>query len=308
MAESQSSDLVTNHHTTLESEPTELKDVVLQGGVGEGEGQGHGQDIKVYNPAEASTSSLTEGGGDGDFLPESFFEPTLSDVQAHHASVLARSKRLNEAPLLTSKYREAEKGEKERMKREKWPNTTIRIKFTDGTMIQSVFPSTSPIQPVYAFVRSALAEEAKTKGFILWQPPRNQYPEKPPPPIQPKKPHPNPAHKTSIIPPANYGLVRGSAVQGLQGGTGGSESLYELGLVPQSVLMIKWDEDDLNASGYPAPIRDELKQKSEPLPPTVPKEREATSSKNAGGPSTGGAKSGEKKIPKWLQKGLMKKK
>ncbi|WWD18975.1 hypothetical protein CI109_103432 [Kwoniella shandongensis] len=295
----------TEERVQVDEKPVQATQEMLPPSAGS---EGAKQDIKVYNPAEGSTSALKDG--DTDSLPESFFEPTLSDVQAHHASVLARSRRLNEAPLLTSKYREAERGEKERAKKERWPNTTIRIKFSDGTMIQSVFPSSSPIQPVYAFVRSALADEVKSKGFILWQPPRNQYPEKPPPPPphQSKKPT-YPGAKTSIIPPANYGLVRGSIVQGLQGGMGGDETLYELGLVPQSVLMIKWDEEELNASGYPAPIRDELKQKSEPLPPTVPKERESASSTSAGGPpATGGTKPGEKKIPKWLQKGLMKKK
>lgn len=40
-------------------------------------------------------------------------------------------------------------------------------------------------------------------------------------------------------------------MQGLQGGTGGQESLAELGLVPQSLLMIKWDEEEMNCKGPP---------------------------------------------------------
>lgn len=97
------------------------------------------------------------------------------------------------------------------------------------------------IQPVYAFVRSCLDETSQTKTFILWQPPRNRYPEHPVPVS--KKPNP---YKTNIIAPANYGAVRGGVVQGLQGGTGGQESLAELGLVPQSLLMVKWDEEEMN--------------------------------------------------------------
>ena len=54
--------------------------------------------------------------------------------------------------------------------------------------------------------------------------------------------------KTSIIPPANYGAVRGSVAPGLQGGTGGKETLSELGLVPQSVLLIKWEDETMNGS------------------------------------------------------------
>jgi hypothetical protein len=30
------------------------------------------------------------------------------------------------------------------------------------------------------------------------------------------------------------------------GGTGGSESLNDLGLVPQSVLMVKWEDEAMN--------------------------------------------------------------
>ncbi|WVQ99915.1 hypothetical protein IAU59_007058 [Kwoniella sp. CBS 9459] len=266
--------------------------------------------VKVYNPVSSSSSSTIPSAATDP--PEDFFEPTLADVQSHHASVLARNKRLNEAPLLTSKHRDAEKAEREKAKRERWPNTTIRIKFSDGTIIQNVFPSSTPIQPVYAFVRTALRDEVRENPFILWQPPRTKYPEHPTPaPAGSKPAKTTPSYaKTSIIPPANYGFVRGSVVQGLQGGTGGKESLFDLGLVPQSVLMVKFDDEDMNTSSYPAPIRDELKAHSEPLPATVPKE--PTKSASAAGrqaPGGGaGSGTGEKKIPKWLQKGLLKKK
>ncbi|OCF37845.1 hypothetical protein I316_00069 [Kwoniella heveanensis BCC8398] len=257
------------------------------------------ESVKVYNPVSSSSATDTAPTDP----PEDFFEPTLADVQSHHASVLARNKRLNEAPLLTSKHRDAEKAEKEKAKRERWPNTTIRIKFSDGTIIQNVFPSNSP---------TALRDEVREKPFILWQPPRTRYPEHPtPPPAGSKPTKSTPSYaKTSIIPPANYGFVRGGVVQGLQGGTGGKESLFDLGLVPQSVLMVKFDEDDMNASAYPAPIRDDLKAHSEPLPAIVPREApksQPSSTAGAGG-QTSGAGAGEKKIPKWLQKGLLKKK
>ncbi|WVQ89733.1 hypothetical protein IAS59_003496 [Cryptococcus gattii] len=249
--------------------------------------------IKIYNPVESTPKADEE-------LDDAFFEPTVNDVRAIYASVSSHSKRLNDAPLITSKYRDAEKGEREKAKRDKWPETTMRIKFSDGTIIQSVFPSSSPIQPVYAFVRSCLDEASRTKAFILWQPPRNRYPEHPIPVS--KKPNP---YKTNIITPANYGAVRGGVVQGLQGGTGGQESLAELGLVPQSLLMIKWDEEEMNSSSFSAPLKDELRKKSEQLPPPAVKE-----TSESGMPVTTAApdEAREKKIPKWLQKGLLKKK
>lgn len=61
-------------------------------------------------------------------LDDTYFEPTLNDVQSHHASVLARSKKLNEAPLLTSKFRDAERAEKEKKKADKWPNVSLSFR------------------------------------------------------------------------------------------------------------------------------------------------------------------------------------
>ncbi|RSH88618.1 hypothetical protein EHS25_002845 [Saitozyma podzolica] len=257
-----------------------------------------GKEVKVFSSSSGVPAPATPD--------DAFFEHSLSDVQAHHASVLARSKRLNEAPLLTAKHRDEEKASREKRKADKWPTTTIRIRFSDGTQIQSTFPSSSPIQPVYAFVRSALIAEASSKTFVLWQPPRFSYPEKPVP--APKKPA-NP-YKTHIVAPANYGPVRGGPTQGLMGGTGGKETLNELGLVPQSVLLVKWEEEEMNATGYPAPLLPELIQRSEPLPAPAPKteQKSASGSTPSGSGAATPAAGGEKKIPKWLQKGLMKKK
>jgi tether containing UBX domain for GLUT4 len=58
-------------------------------------------------------------------INDAYFEPSLSDVQSYHATVISRSKRLNEAPLLTSKHRDEEKAVREKKKAEKWP--TVRL-------------------------------------------------------------------------------------------------------------------------------------------------------------------------------------
>ncbi|CAD6580027.1 MAG: hypothetical protein TREMPRED_002631 [Tremellales sp. Tagirdzhanova-0007] len=269
--------------------------------------------IQVYTPSLPSSSTSPPSAE----LDDTFFEPTLSDVQAHHASVVARSRRLNEAPLLTSKYREQDQADKDKRKADKWPMTTIRVKFSDGTQVQSAFPSTSPIQPVYTFVRSTLDSSASSKPFILWQPPRTQYPEQPLATAARK----TNGQRSTIIPPANYGPVRGGLAAGLQGGTGGKESLSELGLVPQSVLLVRWEDEAMNVSGCKAPLLAELMERSEPLPVAVPKGPEEKKKDESKGPVPNGAK----KIPKyeslirvlsampddenrWMQKGLMKKK
>jgi tether containing UBX domain for GLUT4 len=57
-------------------------------------------------------------------LDDTYFEPSLSDVQSYHATVISRSKRLNEAPLLTSKHRDEDRLAREKKKAEKWPTVS----------------------------------------------------------------------------------------------------------------------------------------------------------------------------------------
>jgi tether containing UBX domain for GLUT4 len=46
------------------------------------------------------------------------------------------------------------------------------------------------------------------------------------------------------------------------GGTGGKESLNDLGLVPQSVLMVKWEDESMNGeSSFLLRVRSERKKK-----------------------------------------------
>ncbi|KLT38604.1 hypothetical protein CC85DRAFT_289353 [Cutaneotrichosporon oleaginosum] len=247
--------------------------------------------VQVFRPADASSKPAEPDA--------SFFEPTISDVQSYHTMIVGRSKQLNEAPLLTAKHREAERAAAEKRKADKWPNATIRIKFSDGTQIQSIFPSTSPIQPVYAFVRESLSSDATAKPFTLYQPPRTTFPEHPvPQPPAPK--HINPAMRARVVQP-QIGPQRGPNAAGIRGGSGGKESLSELGLVPQSVLLVRWEDAMMNSSDYPAPLKDELRAQAAPLPPPAVKEPPEQPKKLTG-------KAGEVKMPKWLQKGLMKKK
>lgn len=97
---------------------------------------------------------------------------------------------------------------------------------------------------MYAFVRESLGADVREKTFTLYQPPRTMFPEKPVP-QPPQKKHINPAMKARVIAPASYGPQRGLSTQG---GTGGNESLSQLGLVPQSVLLVKWDDVDMNGT------------------------------------------------------------
>ena len=44
---------------------------------------------------------------------------------------------------------------------------TIRVKFSDRTQVERVFPSANKIKSVYAFVRSLLREDVKPIKFVL---------------------------------------------------------------------------------------------------------------------------------------------
>ncbi len=57
-------------------------------------------------------------------LPESYFTPTSSDVQAAQASLIKRSKQLNERPLTIGRVRDDEKARKEKERQERWPNVS----------------------------------------------------------------------------------------------------------------------------------------------------------------------------------------
>jgi tether containing UBX domain for GLUT4 len=119
-------------------------------------------------------------------LPDSYFTPTTADLKAAQSTLAARTSALVNAPLRLRATREVN----EKAKRERWPNvcalsryrfpltnqpciwfeTTIRIRFTDRTQLEKVFPSTDKIRSVYAFVRSSLREDVKPIKFILCMP------------------------------------------------------------------------------------------------------------------------------------------
>jgi tether containing UBX domain for GLUT4 len=106
-------------------------------------------EIKVFSAPVASTSAPSASGStSGPQTPcesvsislgqsmmltivaevdEAYFEPSLSDVQSYHATVISRSKRLNEAPLLTAKHRDEDRLAREKKKAEKWPTVCLFI-------------------------------------------------------------------------------------------------------------------------------------------------------------------------------------
>ncbi|KAF8802422.1 hypothetical protein BYT27DRAFT_7341316 [Phlegmacium glaucopus] len=210
-------------------------------------------DFKLYKPSTRPAASPAH-------LPDEYFTPTPTDLKAAQAMLSARTQALNNAPLQLRAVREAES----RAKRDRWPETTIRIRFADQTQLEKVFPSTNKIRSVYAFVRACLREDIKPIKFILYQSP--------------------PKRDLKVSDPAVRDIT-----------------LAELQLAPSSILLLRFDDDKLNHSHVPPPLAPEVIAQAVDLPVSPPPVViEANNTNVETIPSTG-TKSVESKIPKWLK-------
>jgi len=196
-------------------------------------------------------------------LPDDYFTPTIADLKERQAQLHARTTSLNSAPLLTRTQRE----QQTKTKRDRWPNTTIRVRFLDRTQLEKVFPSSSKIRAVYAFVRDCLLEDVQPIKFIL-----------------------------SSNPPPRDLKVSDPDVRDL--------SLAGLGLAPSSVLHLRFVDDALNRPNLPAPLASAVLEHAVELP--APPSFDGTSSVAASSKGKGKGSSGEVKIPKWLKLGPKK--
>ncbi|KAJ3800666.1 hypothetical protein GGU11DRAFT_676766 [Lentinula aff. detonsa] len=199
-------------------------------------------------------------------LPDSYFEPTALDLKLAQSQLSSRTQALTNAPLQLRTTREAA----EKAKKERWPNTKIRVRFTDRTQLEKVFPSTDKIKSIYAFVRSSLREDVKPIKFILYQPPHRDL-------------------KVSDLKVKNL-------------------TLAELELAPSSVLLVRFEDESLNGSDVPAPLASNVLALAESLPAPASQEDDSSSASqsatNKGGKTLGsGSAAGGKKIPKWLKIG-----
>ncbi|TFY52215.1 hypothetical protein EVG20_g10651 [Dentipellis fragilis] len=212
---------------------------------------------KVYKPPRTGHNSPRE-------LPDDYFTPSAADLKAAQAALSARTQALTNAPFQARAVRETD----EKAKRERWPETTIRIRFTDRMQLEKTFPSADKIRSVYAFVRNSLREDAKPSKFILYQPPKRDL------------------------------KVSDPAVRDL--------SLAELQLAPSSVLLVRFLDESMNHPDYPAPLAESVIEHAEDLP-TPPDFDNPNQQQPASKPSTSSSSkpsttaTGEKKIPKWLK-------
>jgi len=218
-------------------------------------------DFKVYKPPAFSAGSpLAE-------LPESYFTPTAADLKAAQATLTARTQALVNAPLQLRATREAA----DRAKKDRWPNTTIRIRFSDRTQLEKTFPSTDKIRSVYAFVRSSLRDDVKPIKFILYQSP--------------------PKRDLKVSDPKVRDLT-----------------LVELQLAPSSILLLRFEDESLNGSNVPAPLLSTISAQATdlPKPPNFAELEAVPKSGTSSRPDSSSTGSEQKKIPKWFKAGLRK--
>ncbi|KAJ6584558.1 hypothetical protein B0H19DRAFT_1105553 [Mycena capillaripes] len=219
--------------------------------------------FKLYKPSSSTVPPPP--------LSDDYFTPTAADLKLAQSTLTARTQALVDAPLQLRAVRDAA----EKAKRDRWPNTTIRIKFTDCTQLEKVFPSSSKMRAVYAFVRGSLSEDVKPVKFVLYQPPKRDL------------------------------KVSDATVRDL--------TLAELQLAPSSVLLLRFEDSAheeqaraLNGSSVSAPLAPEVLEQAIDLPAPLSSDASPSSSSS---PSSSGAKPSstiEKKIPKWLKMGLKK--
>ncbi|XP_023555081.1 tether containing UBX domain for GLUT4 isoform X2 [Octodon degus] len=85
-------------------------------------------------------------------LPDEFFEVTVDDVRRRLAQLRSERKRLEEAPLVTQAFREAQTKEK----LQRYPKVALRILFPDRYMLQGFFRPGETVGDLRDFVRSHL--------------------------------------------------------------------------------------------------------------------------------------------------------
>ncbi|XP_048653007.1 tether containing UBX domain for GLUT4 isoform X2 [Marmota marmota marmota] len=85
-------------------------------------------------------------------LPDEFFEVTVDDVRRRLAQLKSERKRLEEAPLVTRAFREAQMKEK----LERYPKVVLRVLFPDRYILQGFFRPSETVGDLRDFVRSHL--------------------------------------------------------------------------------------------------------------------------------------------------------
>uniref|UniRef100_V5EDQ5 UBX domain-containing protein n=1 Tax=Kalmanozyma brasiliensis (strain GHG001) TaxID=1365824 RepID=V5EDQ5_KALBG len=224
--------------------------------------------VRVFLPPTASSSSSSTIQPP---LPaEDDLKPTPEELKAAFRSTIAQ-RHGPDAPLLTRALREREEARLglHSSRNRTFTTVRIRVRFSDRTMIESTFNEADTIEAVYAFLHASLDEGVRGRGVVLYTaPPRVEYRR------EDKK-------------------VKG-------------KTLRELGLIPSAVVNVKWEEVRMNSNGFPAPLKQELRGKAEPVPPPPSFDQPPPTANAAAQSSSSTTAKDAKPMPKWL-KNIVKK-
>ncbi|GJN94041.1 hypothetical protein Rhopal_007104-T1 [Rhodotorula paludigena] len=133
-------------------------------------------EARYFLPSDSSSSAAAASSRSFLDLPESYFQPTPSELQQAFAGQVRKREDLVDRPLLTQKLRDRQDAERSRAKAARWPQTRIRIRFADRSQLEGVFPSSDKLVHLYEFVRLALRPDIRDVPFVLYQtPPRTEY-------------------------------------------------------------------------------------------------------------------------------------
>ncbi|SAM84987.1 uncharacterized protein UBRO_07551 [Ustilago bromivora] len=228
---------------------------------------------RVFLPPSASSSPSTSSR----LLPlplasaEDDLKPCAEELRhAFRSTLLGRHG--PDAPLLTRALREKEDARLglHASRNRTFPHVRIRIRFSDRTMLEGDFTETDTIEKIYTLLEHALDEKVRRVGRVIYTtPPKIEYPK------------------------------QDTKVKG--------KTLRELGFIPSAVLNIKWDQPEMNANTFPAPLRQELSMNAELLPPPPSFDQQQPAPVPASGegkqpePRKDGGKKESKPMPKWLK-------
>lgn len=100
-------------------------------------------------------------------VPDEFFEVTVDDVRRRLAQLKSERKRLEEAPLVTKAFREAQMKEK----LERYPKVALRVLFPDRYILQGFFRPNETVGDLRDFVRSHLGNP-ELSFYLFIAPPK----------------------------------------------------------------------------------------------------------------------------------------
>ncbi|EHB09349.1 Tether containing UBX domain for GLUT4 [Heterocephalus glaber] len=100
-------------------------------------------------------------------LPDEFFEVTVDDVRRRLAQLRSERKQLEDAPLVTQAFREAQMKEK----LQRYPKVALRVLFPDRYMLQGFFRPSETVGDLQDFVRGHLGNP-ELSFYLFITPPK----------------------------------------------------------------------------------------------------------------------------------------